>query len=565
EYVTETKMAKMKTEIDNLRLQREILKKRVAELEALVEEKGKMNYCMMSTIEALQVKPSVGHYVGGESKLLLQSHENDSGFSNKNTPPPPPPKKPPVYALMFIMIENLAELSFEEVKDDLKSCSGKSGKWCGCNFTRNKIIMIIPTQDLDGPCVRFLKSNGYHLEELQFDFLVDDRDLLVKLCAEAVKTNKKEAEAYLIATSDSVFENYDLVRETDEYLAKEKEHHLKREAFDKERKARAGQSGHSLSRYNDGKGKKRALDSGKETSLNKRYRYYFSLCAPTMFASGKSIEYVRVFYSNIQGGLSYKARPLLDMFGNDFDVFVLVETWFDEANKESYRPWLVSHSPMRPQDRAGVRAGRAHSGIVVLARPELKQSVSKIKQCPYSVAVKFNNFVLLALYLPPTTLSTAGVREVLQGYNEMFPDIVVGDFNCHPLEDGSERSCVVIETLSIKWGLQYSQPNGGVLKHDHAFVRSKLKSESCLIHPLPIRTDHPKGIGILSSFCLDKCNNIGKEIVRFNLHRLQDGKFVNLLQSVYASQIRTNWLSDFKQIVRNDNFREFIESQYDYL
>ncbi|KAI3655848.1 hypothetical protein MP638_004274 [Amoeboaphelidium occidentale] len=319
------------------------------------------------------------------------------------------------------------------------------------------------------------------------------------------------------------------------------------------------------SKGNKNKVLKRAPDSGKENYQNKRNRMYCSLSQLAPSSYSDTSDFIRVFYANIQGGLSYKARPLLDMFGNDFDVFVLVETWFDEYNRESYRSWFVTHSPLRPQDQEGVRAGRPHSGIVILARPELKQNVSRIKQCPYSVAVKFDKIVILALYLPPTSLNTTGVQEVLKGHNEMFPDIVVGDLNCHPVNDVSDRSCVITETLCHKWGLKYSQPESGVLRHDHVFVRSKLASKSCLINPIPIKTDHPKGIGVTVAVTVKDRESVGKDIIRFNLHKLQDMKIVALLQSVFASQVQSNWLGDFKQVVHNDNFKEFIENQYEHL
>ncbi|KAI3655824.1 hypothetical protein MP638_001698, partial [Amoeboaphelidium occidentale] len=498
----------------------------------------------------------------GNRGAEFNDHGKGSDYRRSGSPSPPPLPNYPDYGMFFVSLPGVSHLSFECMKDNLKKSQGRFAKWVGCNDTLRTLLVAIPNSDVEGVCFDYLMELGYKFKRTYFAELVEEKELLTSLFFSAIKNNKKEAEEFLMEVARLDCPDFDFESKAKFQLATEREV-LAKVDYKQNSKKHHNEYGNHSDRH--GRNGKRGLNSGKENYSNKRHRKYSIPCAPEMALISGTANHLRVFYANIQGGLSYKVRPLLETFGKDFDVLILVETWFDEAGIESYRPWLVTHSPMRPQDHASIRAGRPHSGIIVLARPELKQTVSKIKQCPYSVAVMFDRTVVLGLYLPPSSLSTDGVKDVLKGHNSMFPDIVIGDLNCHPVNDGSKRSRVVIETICNKWGLEYIQPVGGSIKHDHVFARPRLKSKSWLIEPLPIRTDHPKGIGLNVSCQSKKRDTVVKDIVRFNLHKLQDEKCVVMLRSVYASKVCNGWLSNFKQDMKDGDFKEFIESQYNFL
>lgn len=56
--------------------------------------------------------------------------------------------------------------------------------------------------------------------------------------------------------------------------------------------------------------------------------------------------------------------------------------------------------------------------------------------------------------------------------------------------------------------------------------------ESCLIDPLPIRNDHPRGIGLKVACTVKERNSVGRDIIRFNLHKLQDVRIVTVTISL---------------------------------
>ncbi|KAI3655349.1 hypothetical protein MP638_002673, partial [Amoeboaphelidium occidentale] len=106
--------------------------------------------------------------------------------------------------------------------------------------------------------------------------------------------------------------------------------------------------------------------NGKRKSYNKRRSTY------------SDDHLFRALFINIQGSYNAKLRSILSIYAESIDCLVLAETWHQELNAPEYMPWFLAHTPKRQQD-LHIAIGRAHHGLAVFLKPDLKKFVNELK------------------------------------------------------------------------------------------------------------------------------------------------------------------------------------------
>lgn len=282
------------------------------------------------------------------------------------------------------------------------------------------------------------------------------------------------------------------------------------------------------------------------------------------------LENLKILFVNVQGNLKYKLPTIARIYCPVFDIIIIGETWHDYSYRDIIPEWVIGHSHKREVDNVPRAMGRDHGGLLFLLKPSLRQLISKVEITVYTISVRLGGITVTGVYLPPTSLSTEGVKHIFDNEVSLTPDVIIGDFNFDPLgkkpesREIKERKTYLVEKINSVYRCHFVAPTNGTLPNDHAFCKNNLLPNSALIYNLPIPTDHPHGLSITVSInCLAFANN-DLSIVRFNLSRLDLEGNEAALQRQYVARVPPRWL---RNEISNDhqNYIQFIESCNIYL